>query len=211
MLLLLGLLLACLTDPDVPAAALLPRRCILNSYGDDVYRVAVASARCTACPPNTFTAEKWGAASPADGFTSELECKVDAGFGLTETAVEECQIGFYNPGQNRLPCTACAAGYTTLATQQDAETDCVIKKGWFYDAGKALPAPCDKGTYSTGGTATEREPSSCTPCDTGYTTQEQEAESADECAGELKHLLVASLPPRLPAAAAAVHTPHAMQ
>jgi hypothetical protein len=131
-----------------------------------------------------FTDEKWGAAAPATGYTSEAACKVDAGYGLTETAVEECQIGFYNAGQNRLPCTACTAGYTTLDTKQDSPLDCVIRKGWFYDADKALPAPCDKGSYSTGGNATVREPPSCTSCGSGYTTQEQEAESADECAGE---------------------------
>jgi hypothetical protein len=131
-----------------------------------------------------FPVEMWGSAAPATCYTSVAACKVDAGFGLTETAVEECQIGFYNAGQNRLPCTACAAGYTTLATQQDAATDCVIRKGWFYDAVRSLPAPCDKGSYSTGGTVALREPQSCTACDAGYTTQEQEAESADECAGE---------------------------
>jgi hypothetical protein len=45
----------------------------------------------------------------------------------------------------------------------------------------SIPAPCDKGTYSTGGT-TEKPNAVCTACDGGYTTQEDESTSATECA-----------------------------
>jgi hypothetical protein len=45
----------------------------------------------------------------------------------------------------------------------------------------SIPAPCDKGTYSTGGT--EAAPNAtCTACGTGFSTQEDESTSADECA-----------------------------
>lgn len=156
-----------------------------NQYGDDEARVAVASARCTPCPTNMYTADKWGDAAPPNGYTNESACLVLGGWGTTETSVEICQVGFYNEGKNRLPCQPCANGYTTLGTNStNATTDCVIKAGWFFDADKSLPAPCNKGSYSTGGTAAVPSPTSCTACATGYTTQEQESEEAADCAGE---------------------------
>jgi hypothetical protein len=43
------------------------------------------------------------------------------------------------------------------------------------------PAPCDKGTYSTGGT--EAAPNAvCTACNPGYSTQEDESTLATDCA-----------------------------
>eukprot|EP00775_Hariotina_reticulata_P003324 gene3324-3601_t len=162
---------------------LVASRCLSNTYGDDKDRVAVASARCTACPVNMFTDDKWGATPPTNGYTDQTDCKVDDGWGMTESSVVEiCQVGFYNPGQNRLPCTACPNGYTTLGTGSNTSTDCVIRPGWYFDTAKNLPAPCDKGSWSSGGTALDREPSTCNACSTGYTTQEQEADQAADCA-----------------------------
>jgi hypothetical protein len=131
-----------------------------------------------------YTADKWGDAAPATGYKNQTECLVAAGWGTTETSVDICQVGFYNVGKNRNPCTPCTNGYTTLGTNSTLATDCVIKAGWFYDTVKELPAPCDKGSYSAGGDAVTREPASCTPCATGYSTQEQESEAASDCAGE---------------------------
>jgi len=168
-------------------------RCAANYYGDDQERPAVASARCTACPPNMYTNDYWGATAPADGYTDESACKVDAGWGMTDSSVVEiCEVGFYNPGQDRLPCTACPNGYTTLSTGSDSSDDCVIRPGWYYDAVTSLPAPCDKGSWSSGGTAQQREPSSCTACATGYTTQDQESDQLTDCAGECCPLAVTS-------------------
>jgi len=98
--------------------------------------------------PNMYTSDKWGTTAPATGYKNQTECLVDAGWGTTETSVDICQVGFYNAGQNRLPCTPCDNGYTTLGTNPTSANNCVIKAGWFYDAGKSLPAPCDKGSYS---------------------------------------------------------------
>eukprot|EP00775_Hariotina_reticulata_P006225 gene6225-6462_t len=162
---------------------LIASRCVDNSYGDDQDRVAVASARCTACPPNMFTAEFWGGTAPANGYTDQTACKVDAGWGMTESAVAEvCQVGFYNAGQNRLPCQSCPEGFTTLNAESSSIVDCVIVAGWYYDTAKSLPAPCDKGTWSPGGDNNVHAPSSCTACSTGYTTQEQESDLATDCA-----------------------------
>jgi hypothetical protein len=48
-------------------------------------------------------------------------------------------------------------------------------------AANSIPYPCDKGTYSTGGT--EAAPNAaCTVCPAGYSTQEDESTNADECA-----------------------------
>jgi hypothetical protein len=174
-------------------AALDCHRCVDNSYGDDQERPAVASASCTACPPSMYTADHWGAAAPANGYTDQSACKVDSGWGMTEsTAVEICQVGFYNSGQKHSPCTACPNGYTTLGTASNSSNDCVIHPGWYYDTSKGLPAPCVKGYWSSGGTAVLPEPSSCTACATGYTTHEQESGQSTDCAGECDKLTLMS-------------------
>eukprot|EP00775_Hariotina_reticulata_P004056 gene4056-4303_t len=177
---------ACLVPPGYGLTQLSPTLsaspCIANSYGDDQFRVATASARCTPCPANMFTDERWGVTAPANGYTDQVACKVDAGWGLTEAgAVEACQAGFYNPGRNRQPCTKCPNGYTTLNGSAVNITDCVIRPGWFFDTDRSLPAPCERGTYSTGGSATVRQPGNCTVCPTGYSTQVQESDQASDC------------------------------
>jgi hypothetical protein len=47
-------------------------------------------------------------------------------------------------------------------------------------AANSIPAPCDKGTYSTGGSASNPN-AECTVCPAGYSTQEDESTSAAEC------------------------------
>lgn len=158
--------------------------CVKSSYGVDVDRAAVANARCAACPLNMFTLddiEGTGVSSPTDGYTSENDCKVKPGFGTTASIVEQCKVGTYNAGLNREPCKPCIAGMTTLAEGATSIDACVIQKGWAMDTVRGIPKPCDKGTYSIGGTDSAPN-ATCTACPTGFTTQEQEAESADECA-----------------------------
>lgn len=105
--------------------------CVKNSYGVNVDRAAVANARCAACPLNMYTDDTLdGTTSPTTGYTSELECKVMPGWGTTSSIVEQCKVGTYNAGKNRLPCTACPAGMTTLAEGSLTIADCVIQPGW---------------------------------------------------------------------------------
>lgn len=154
--------------------------CVSNTYGTNADRPATAAARCISCPANMYTADKWGTAAPAAGYQSETACQVAPGWGLSASGIaEKCQKGFYNVGKNRQPCQACAAGYTTLAEESDEANDCVIQPGWFYDGSKA--APCNVGTWSAGGDATTRQPTSCTACGTGTTTQSDESTSAGDC------------------------------
>jgi len=65
------------------------------------------------------------------GYTSSSACVVIAGFGTTQSnLVEQCDIGTFNPGGNRLPCSPCASGYTTLEAGARNESDCVVQPGW---------------------------------------------------------------------------------
>ena len=104
---------------------------------------------------------------------------VAAGWGMTTTAPQRCPVGTYNAGQNRLPCTPCATGLTTVADGRTSATQCVVQAGWRM-GGDGIPAPCDKGTYSTGGT--ELAPNAtCTACGTGLSTQDDAATEAGDC------------------------------
>jgi hypothetical protein len=157
-------------------------RCKQNTYGDSVDRAAVANARCTACPADMFTMDTLESRTLNDGetYTSESACLVKPGWGTTSTTPQECPVGTFNEGKNRSPCHHCGTGWTTVGTAKTAESQCVVQAGWSMGA-DSIPAPCDKGTYSTGGT--EAAPNAtCTACGTGFSTQEDESTSADECA-----------------------------
>jgi len=127
-----------------------------------------------------YTVEQWGASSPPNGFTSFEACKVAPGWGVvSETTVEPCQVGFYNAGQNRLPCTACPEGWTTLGNASTSASDCnVLQPGFYRDANTSQVLPCPHGYFSSGSTT------SCTQCPAGYTTADTESASADDCSGE---------------------------
>jgi hypothetical protein len=156
--------------------------CEKNTYGDSVDRAAVANARCTACPADMFTMDTLESRPRNDGelYTSEAACLVKAGWGTTSTTPQECPVGTFNEGKNRSPCHHCGTGWTTVAAARTAESQCVVQAGWSMGADSIL-APCDKGTYSTGGT--EAAPNAtCTACATGYSTQEDESTSVAECA-----------------------------
>lgn len=47
-------------------------------------------------------------------------------------------------------------------------------------APNGIPTPCDKGSYSVGGTKAAPN-ATCTPCNPGFSTQEDESIAADEC------------------------------
>jgi len=155
--------------------------CVKSSYGVDVDRAAVANARCASCPLNMFTLDDInGTAAPVTGYVSEQSCLVRPGWGTTASIVEQCKAGTYNAGYNREPCKPCAAGMTTLSEGSTSISDCVIQPGWAMDSVLGIPKPCDKGSFSIGGNLTAPN-ATCESCPVGFTTQEQEAESATEC------------------------------
>jgi hypothetical protein len=157
-------------------------KCQQNTYGHNETRVAVANARCTACPSNMFTIEILDerALNAGDLYISEAACLVKAGWGTTSTIPQECPVGTYNAGKNRLACQHCDTGFTTVGTAKTSGDACVVQPGWKMGS-DGIPAPCDKGTYSTGGT--EAAPNAtCSNCGDGYSTQEDEATTVDECA-----------------------------
>jgi hypothetical protein len=150
--------------------------CDQNTFGD-----ASPNARCTPCPTNMFTMDDIENRTHNKGelYTSEAACLVKPGWGTTSTVPEECKVGTFNEGKNRLPCHHCSTGWTTVEKGKIAESQCVIQAGWKLGANNT-PVPCDKGTYSTGGT--EVSPAAaCVPCAPGSTTEDDEAFSSDEC------------------------------
>ncbi|KAF6251142.1 hypothetical protein COO60DRAFT_1677280 [Scenedesmus sp. NREL 46B-D3] len=156
--------------------------CQQDTYGHDVDRVAVANARCTACPTDMFTLDtlEGRARNESELYTSEAACLVKPGWGTTSTIPQECPVGTFNEGNNRAPCQQCGTGWTTVAAARTSEDQCVVQAGWQM-AVDGIPAPCDKGTFSTGGT--ELAPNAtCTACDNGYSTQEDESTAVEECA-----------------------------
>ena len=180
---------ACLVPAGYGVISLEPLaagRCVDNSYGINDTRTAGPGARCTPCAANLLTGENLPApltaAAPAEGYQSEQACVTQPGWGLpTSGQAELCPLGTYSVGGTRGPCQQCPGGYTTLETGSTASTACVIVAGWRMHPNLTAPEPCDKGTWSAGGDAITPAPTTCTPCGTGLTTQEDEATSADEC------------------------------
>lgn len=154
--------------------------CANNYYGDSATRPAVANARCTPCPADMFTMDTLGAATGNSTlYTSEDACKVKAGWGTTATTPQVCPKGTYNVGSNREPCKECITGMTTTGTQSTSAAACVVQPGWSMGA-DGIPAPCDKGFFSVGGS--EGAPNAtCTACEDGFSTQEDEAVAEGEC------------------------------
>jgi hypothetical protein len=176
---------ACLVPAGYGLTSLSPMvaaPCEQNTYGDSVDRAAVANARCTACPADMFTMDtlETRTRNSSEYYTAESACLVKPGWGTTSTTPQECPVGTFNEGKNRSPCHHCGTGWTTVAAGKTAESQCVVQAGWKLAADN-IPAPCDKGSYSTGGTEVAPN-ATCTPCATGYSTQEDESVSNDECA-----------------------------
>lgn len=170
-----------------PLAAAL---CVDNQYGINDTRPAVAGARCTPCGANLLTGENLpslNTTAPTTGYQNDQACLTQPGWGLPTSGVaEQCPLGTWSAGGSRSPCTPCDGGYTTLQIGSTSDDDCVIIPGWRYNSAvnPAVPEPCDKGTWSAGGTNVTRQPTTCTACGTGFTTQEDEATSAADCNGE---------------------------
>lgn len=105
--------------------------CVQGTYGDEVLRPATAASRCFACSPNTFTLDQLDNTTATAGYTSGSDCFVRPGWGMPESSEAElCKVGFYNTGRNRLPCTPCPSGHTTLAEGASSLFACVVKPGW---------------------------------------------------------------------------------
>ncbi|KAF8055660.1 Scube1 [Scenedesmus sp. PABB004] len=157
-------------------------KCEQNTYGDSEARPAVANSRCQPCAQDTYTLDFLTSTPLAANatYTSELDCKVKPGWGMTNTLPTVCAVGSWSAGLSRDACTPCIAGRTTNSTGATAVTDCVIQAGWMLGAG-AVPVPCDKGSWSAGGVAGQADPTNCTMCATGFTTQEDESTVAGDC------------------------------
>uniref|UniRef100_A0A383VRV3 Tyrosine-protein kinase ephrin type A/B receptor-like domain-containing protein n=1 Tax=Tetradesmus obliquus TaxID=3088 RepID=A0A383VRV3_TETOB len=156
--------------------------CEKNTFGDDTSRVVASDARCNACPGDTYTLDTLENRNRSSNelYTSDADCLVKPGWGTTSTIPQECPVGTYNEGKNRLPCKQCGTGWTTVSTGRTSESQCVIQAGWKMGA-DGIPDPCDKGSFSTGGT--EAAPNAtCILCPNGWTTQTDEATREAECA-----------------------------
>lgn len=84
-----------------PAAAI----CANGSYGINSTRAVTSNARCVLCPPNLFTRDTLSGTPAAAPYTSELDCVLKPGWGMSGTGeVKVCPPGTYNAGYNRKPC-----------------------------------------------------------------------------------------------------------
>lgn len=80
------------------------------------------------------------------GFTSELACVTQDGWGYASRLANQCPVGSYNPRDTYAPCTACPTGRTTAAVGAGATlADCGIAAG--YGAVNGAVAQCPVGEY----------------------------------------------------------------
>lgn len=118
----------------IPRAVL----CTSGSYGDTDIRPVSLASKCFSCGANLWTPDQIDGVPATGGFTSDQDCQVKPGFGITETTVDPCRIGFYNPGRNREPCRPCPARFTTMEEESTVEEDCVVEPGWWVMTGPRL-------------------------------------------------------------------------
>lgn len=108
--------------------------CTQNTFGQATARPAVASATCTSCPLNTFTADVLSNSTLAgSGYTNASACLLRPGWGLDApngTAAAECSVGSFSAGANSTPCTSCPRGYTTSTSGSTSQDACFIQPGW---------------------------------------------------------------------------------
>eukprot|EP00775_Hariotina_reticulata_P013894 gene13894-14013_t len=119
--------------------------CTAGNYGDDDTRPVSMASRCFSCGANLWTPDQIDDIPATSGFTSNQDCMVKPGFGITETTVDPCRVGYYNPGRNRNPCQPCPARFTTVDEMATSEEDCVVQPGWVKLDNETDPRPCDKG------------------------------------------------------------------
>ena len=122
--------------------------CPNDTFGRPNKTYGLVDVECTKCLENTHT--------NADGSTSQAECLTDAGYGYDDGAVNMCDYGSYNPGDNQAACTQCGAFYNTSADGVAAATagrlgadspdDCKPDFGWTNDTAGGLK-PCVQGYY----------------------------------------------------------------
>lgn len=105
---------------------------------------------------------------------------VKPGYFRTASGTSICPKGTFNTGTS-VRCTPCDKGFTTLKDGATAKTLCtLVQPGWAMDLKSKTPKPCDKGTWSSGGTAANPN-GVCAACPTGFTTQEAESDRAADC------------------------------
>lgn len=156
--------------------------CQASSYGYDAPMYNIKASTCNACPPNMLTLDALNGTAADSGYTSIDACLLQAGWGMEPSgSAELCRLGSWNAGYNRAPCTPCPSFMRTLVEGASSVAECVTVPGWTRDAVSGLLRPCDKGTYGLGGSASDRY-GNCTACPAAFTTQLDEATSADDCA-----------------------------
>ncbi|KAF8057919.1 Scube3 [Scenedesmus sp. PABB004] len=157
--------------------------CVRGTYGQDEPNFNVRGGACTPCPDGTTTRDVLAGEPAAAGYTSADACLLIPGMGEGEGGpgvVGECAAGSYSPGYEQRWCTACPAAFTTLEAGATSKDACVVQPGWAMGGNDAQPRPCDKGSYSAGGTL-QQPGGACTPCPAGWTTQQGASEGASDC------------------------------
>ena len=68
-----------------------------------------------------------------------------AGYGMTGRGAQKCNQGYYNPGNNYLPCSQCPFGMTTSGPGVGKTSDdCIVAAGYGLTTGDAV-ALCTTG------------------------------------------------------------------
>jgi hypothetical protein len=107
--------------------------------------------------------------------------------GNTAGNAVQCPAGTYNPsGFTKAParavapgavpwgCRACPGGLTTVVAGASSAMACTAAKGYYFDAGKAVPCPLGFYKYTVSN-------ENCKPCADGITTQKTASVEPESC------------------------------
>jgi len=165
-------------------------QCSAGLFGYPVDTFGIFSLPCRACQAGMATWDQ-NSASPGNApnttnVTNSVvqnmspdDCWTMPGYGYDKKAQASkiCEPGFYNAGWNKDPCYPCGDGYTTASEGAQAESECVIAPGWFWDTRALKPVPCDKGFWCPG-LSLLAEP---VQCPNGTTTSQEGSKAKADC------------------------------
>jgi len=116
------------------------------------------------------------------------QCVTTAGYGYSKArstdangaqvvtvTSTQCDVNFYNPGSNTLPCRRCPGGLVTDAAGSANVKACKAPPGYLFD--KMVAKPCPRGTFN--GAITLK--TACTKCPVGLTTAATASTAVDQC------------------------------
>lgn len=151
------------------------------------------NTQCRACPVGTYQSQNQSNATSCtpcstgynttgSGSTSSSDCYIVCPAGQYRSpnnVCVNCGLGKYQPLAGQSSCQNCSVNYTTDTDSSTMQSDCkILCAAGFYRANNTECRACAVGTYQS---QSQSAVTSCTPCDSGFTTAGNNSTSSSDC------------------------------